>query len=51
MREEHYLGLVWFDRNSWGGGGANPYSGQDWRLEGHPAELWAFRAALAGKYL
>lgn len=24
-------------------------SGEDWRLEGHPAELRAFRAALAGK--
>jgi mannan endo-1,4-beta-mannosidase len=48
VRKEHYLGLVWFDHNS-SGGGASPYSGENWRLEEHPGELKAFRAALAGK--
>jgi hypothetical protein len=48
-RKEHYLGLVWFDHDSSGGGGGGPYTGKDWRLEGHPAELKAFRAALTGK--
>jgi mannan endo-1,4-beta-mannosidase len=48
VRNEHYLGLVWFDHNS-SGGGASPYTGLDWRLEGHPGELKAFRAALAGQ--
>ena len=48
-REEHYLGLVWFDHDSSGSGGGGPYTGKDWRLEGHPAEIKAFRAALAGK--
>lgn len=48
VRKEHYLGLVWFDHNS-SGGGASPYSGENWRLEGHPGELKAFRAALAGQ--
>ena len=48
VRKEHYLGLVWFDHNS-SGAGPSPYSGQNWRLEGHPGELKAFRVALAGK--
>jgi len=48
VRKEHYLGLVWFDHDS-SGAGAGPYTGQDWRLEGHPQELKTFRAALAGK--
>jgi mannan endo-1,4-beta-mannosidase len=48
VRQQHYLGLVWFDHNS-SGAGASVYSGQDWRLEGHPAELRTFRAALDGK--
>jgi Glycosyl hydrolase family 26 len=48
VRKDHYLGLVWFDHNS-SGGGASPYTGLNWRLEGHPGELKAFRAALAGK--
>lgn len=48
VRKQHYLGLVWFDHNSSGAGGG-PYTGEDWRLEGHPAELKAFRKALAGK--
>jgi hypothetical protein len=48
VRKEHYLGLVWFDHDSSGGGGG-PYTGENWRLEGHPGELQAFRAALAGK--
>jgi mannan endo-1,4-beta-mannosidase len=48
VRKEHYLGLVWFDHNS-SGSGPSPYAGENWRLEGHPGELKAFRAALAGK--
>ncbi len=48
VRKEHYLGLVWFDHDS-SGGGASPYTGENWRLEGHPGEIKAFRAALAGK--
>lgn len=48
VRKEHYLGLVWFDHDSSGGGGG-PYTGENWRLEGHPGELQAFRTALAGK--
>lgn len=48
VRKEHYLGLVWFDHDS-SGAGPSPYSGQDWRLEGHPGQIKAFRAALAGK--
>ena len=48
VRKEHYLGLVWFDHNS-SGGGASPYTGENWRLEGHPGEIKVFRAALAGK--
>jgi hypothetical protein len=48
VRKEHYMGLVWFDHDS-SGGGAGPYTGENWRLEGHPGELKAFRAALTGK--
>jgi mannan endo-1,4-beta-mannosidase len=48
-RKQHYLGLVWFDHDSSAGGGGGPYTGKDWRLEGHPAEIKAFRAALAAK--
>ena len=42
-RAQHALGLVWFDRTSHGG----VYK-QDWRLEGNPAALAAFRSALHG---
>jgi hypothetical protein len=42
-RAQHVLGLVWFDRTSHG----SVYK-QDWRLEGNPAALAAFRGALHG---
>jgi hypothetical protein len=42
-RAQHVLGLVWFDRTSHG----SVYK-QDWRLEGNPAALAAFRSALRG---
>jgi Glycosyl hydrolase family 26 len=44
MRSEHLLGLVWFDADQDAG-----VHHQDWRLEGNPAALAAFRrAALRG---
>jgi mannan endo-1,4-beta-mannosidase len=39
----HLLGLVWFDVAQSGG-----LTQQDWRLEGHPAALAAFRQAVRG---
>jgi len=39
----HLLGLVWFDVAQSGG-----LTKQDWRLEGHPAALAAFRLAARG---
>lgn len=42
-RAQHVLGLVWFDRSSHGG-----LYQQNWRLEGNPAALAAFRRALHG---
>ena len=42
-RAQHVLGLVWFDRSSHGG-----LYEQNWRLEGNPAALAAFRRALHG---
>lgn len=44
LRMQHDLGLVWFDQHSYGG----LYKGEDWRLEGDPAGLAAFRSALRG---
>jgi hypothetical protein len=44
LRNEHYLGLVWFDQHSYGG----MYKGENWRLEDSPAALKAFRDALKG---
>jgi hypothetical protein len=41
VRTSHLLGLVWFDRTQ-----ADGLYHQDWRLEGHPAGLAAFRRAL-----
>ncbi len=37
IRQRRLLGLVWFDANS----------GRDWRLEGHPAAVAAFRNGIA----
>jgi hypothetical protein len=37
IRQDDLLGLVWFDANS----------GGDWRLEGHPAAVAAFRSGIA----
>lgn len=42
LRRDHLLGLVWFDAAQHGGP-----SRQDWRLEGHPAALAAFRHGVA----
>ncbi|MGO8730154.1 MAG: glycoside hydrolase family 26 protein [Streptosporangiaceae bacterium] len=44
LRQQHYLGLVWFDEDTPGG----LYVGGHWRLEGSPPALTAFRAALKG---
>jgi mannan endo-1,4-beta-mannosidase len=41
IRKYHLLGLVWFDAAQHGG-----LSKQDWRLEGHPAGIAAFRAGV-----
>jgi hypothetical protein len=38
IRHRHLLGLVWFDANA----------GLDWRLEGSPAAVAAFRSGIAG---
>jgi hypothetical protein len=42
LRKDHYLGLVWFDRHSYGG----VYKGENWRLEGKTLALATFRTAL-----
>ena len=42
VREDHLLGLVWFDVDQHG----SEYA-QDWRLEGHKAAVEAFRRAAA----
>jgi len=42
IRENHLLGLLWFDVAQHGG-----FYHQDWRLEGHPAAMAAFRRGLA----
>lgn len=39
IRQSHLLGLVWFDADV----------GRDWRLEGHPAAVAAFRSGIAQK--
>ena len=44
LRMQHDLGLVWFDQHSTGG----LYKGEDWRLEGDPSGLAAFRNGLKG---
>jgi hypothetical protein len=44
LRLQHVLGLVWFDKHSYGG----IYKGENWRLEGNPVALAAFRRALRG---
>lgn len=44
LRNQHYLGLVWFDQHSYGG----IYKGEDWRLEGNRPALTAFRSELLG---
>ena len=44
LRLEHYLGLVWFDKHSYGG----LYKGEDWRLEDSQLAQIAFRDALKG---
>ena len=44
LRLQHYLGLVWFDKHSYGG----LYKGEDWRLESNQVALIAFRDALKG---
>ena len=44
LRMQHVLGLVWFDQHSYGG----IYKGENWRLEGNPVALAAFRSALRG---
>jgi len=43
IRSQHYLGLVWFDRNKASDG---IYKGGNWRLEGNPVGISAFRTAL-----
>jgi beta-mannanase len=42
IKRDHLLGIVWYDVAQKGG----PFH-QDWRLEGHPAALAAFRKAAA----
>ena len=44
LRMQHYLGLVWFDKHSYGG----LYNGEDWRLEDSRSAVIAFRDALKG---
>lgn len=44
LRMQGDLGLVWFDQHSYGG----LYKGEDWRLEGNPVAIAAFRSALKG---
>jgi mannan endo-1,4-beta-mannosidase len=44
VRMQHDIGLVWFDRHSYGG----IYKGEDWRLEGNRIAIAAFRDALKG---
>lgn len=44
IRLNRFLGLVWFDQHSNGG----LYQGENWRLEGDPSALRAFRTALKG---
>jgi mannan endo-1,4-beta-mannosidase len=44
IRMQHDIGLVWFDQHSYGG----IYKGENWRLEGNPVALGAFRSALRG---
>jgi mannan endo-1,4-beta-mannosidase len=44
LRSQHYLGLVWFNRDSHGG----LFKGEDWRLRNKSAALATFRAALSG---
>ena len=41
IRHYHLLGLIWFDADQY-----NPPIHQDWRLEGHPAAIAAFRRGL-----
>jgi hypothetical protein len=41
VRANHLLGFVWFDQTQ-----ADGLYHQDWRLEGHPAGLAAFRRSL-----
>jgi Glycosyl hydrolase family 26 len=41
LRKDHLLGIVWFDADQDAG-----VHHQDWRLEGNPAALTAFRSAL-----
>jgi hypothetical protein len=43
VRRRNLLGLVWFDKGQSQGG-----HHQNWRLEGHPAAIAAFRRALHG---
>jgi mannan endo-1,4-beta-mannosidase len=44
IRTHRIIGLVWFDQHSYGG----IYKGENWRLEGNPPALNAFRNALKG---
>lgn len=44
LRLQNYLGLVWFDKHSYGG----LYNGEDWRLEDNQLALTAFQDALKG---
>lgn len=44
IRRRHLLGLVWFDQAQHAG-----IHHQDWRLEGHPAAIAAFRRELASR--
>jgi hypothetical protein len=43
IRRRHLLGALWFDKAQHAG-----LHHQDWRLEGHPAAIAAFRQALRG---
>ncbi len=44
LRVQHVIGLVWFDQHSYGG----IYKGENWRLEGNPVAISAFRSGLKG---
>lgn len=44
IRRDHLLGLVWYDVHQ-----TDPPVHQDWRLEGHPAAIAAFRKGLAAR--